>query len=163
MTRKYCKSRKSRKSRKHRGGEDTTTTTGTNSMDTNSMDTLGGRRRRRRKHRGGDGASNWAQANFGSTSNQQYNNTFDNNGLGHQGNLIPTLPNAPAVVTGTNPQAGIVTQKGGQKGGYWAQVISSALVPFGLFASQNMYGNSIKRNENPYLNKSRRRRRSSRR
>ena len=137
----------------------TPATTGAMTMAT----TTGGRRRKssRRGRRGGvtPGASGWVTSNFGSSAEQQFMNTFGNSGNGDSGNLIPTLTGAPAVVQGTIPQGSLAQYAGpaqnggksrrrGKKGGYWAQVIETALVPFGLLGLQNYYGKRTRRNRN---------------
>ena len=77
------------------------------------------------------------------------------------GNLIPTLPGAPAVLADNVPQGSNASsptgwkekKEKGKKGGYWAAVIQQALVPFGLLGLQNTYArrkgranNSTKKN-----------------
>jgi hypothetical protein len=122
----------------------------------------GGRRRRRgskrsskrssrRGRRGGAGAADWVAANFGGSTSQQFMNTFGNGGTAMAGNLIPTLTGAPAVGPNNIPQGSLAMYAGpaqsggrgsrrhGKKGGYWAQVIQQALVPFGLFGLQNAF------------------------
>ena len=105
-----------------------------------------------RRRRGGDGAGDWVLKNFG-TENQQYENTFGNSGTSQQGNLLPTLPNAPAVVQGTFAQSSISpnaanVMKGGKRrskrGGYWAQVLNQALVPFGLIGLQQQFSKRMR-------------------
>ena len=153
----------------------------------------------KRKKRGGGGASSWVGANFGSTVNQQLQNTLNNSG---SNNVIATLPGAPGVSSNNVPQgsaaqyAGKFSQNGGQssalvsesssssmgsmgsqmggqstslmsgssssssgsqsggkrksrgrkaKGGYWASVIETALVPFGLLGLQNSFANSTRK------------------
>lgn len=97
---------------------------------------------RRRGKRGGDGGADWVLKNFGN-GNQQWDNTFTNSGSAQQGNLLPTLPGAPAVGPNNNAQSSL---KGGsrrrsrsRRGGYWAQVLNQALVPFGLVGLQNRF------------------------
>jgi hypothetical protein len=116
-----------------------------------SMGTMGGKRKhktRGRGRRGGDGATGWIPLNFGPTTDFQYMNTFGNSGNGNSGALIPTVTGAPAVGPNNIPQGTInpnrlVPQFGGKrrrkKGGYWAQVLETALVPFGLLGLQNAY------------------------
>jgi hypothetical protein len=162
----------------------------------------------KRKKRGGGGAASWVGANFGSTVNQQLQNTLNNSG---SNNVIATLPGAPGVSSNNVPQgsaaqyAGKFSQNGGQssalmsgssgsqmggqsivlmsgssgsqmggqsstlmsgssgsssgsqsggkrksrgrktKGGYWANVIQTALVPFGLLGLQNSFANSTRK------------------
>jgi len=114
-----------------------------------SMGMQGGRRKTRGR-RGGDGAADWIISNFGGTTEQQFMNTFGNSGNGNAGALIPTVTGAPAVLPYNQPQGSLAlnagpVQGGGKrrrakKGGYWAQVIETALVPFGLLGLQNAYG-----------------------
>ena len=113
------------------------------------MPSSGGRRRKshRRGKRGGD-ASDWVISNFGGSTEQQFMNTFGNDGNGNAGNLIPTLTGAPAVLPYNIPQGSLAqnaapVQGGGRrkkKGGYWGQVLKQALVPFGLLGLQQLYG-----------------------
>jgi hypothetical protein len=117
-----------------------------------ALGSSGGRRRKgrkshRRSRRGGDGAASWVTSNFGSTVDQQFSNTFGNAGGGNAGNLIPTLAGAPAVGANNIAQGSLALnvgkQSGGKRnmsGGYWAQVLQQALVPFGLLGLQNSYG-----------------------
>jgi hypothetical protein len=109
-----------------------------------------GGRRKTRGRRGGDGAADWIIKNFGPTPEFQFMNTFGNSGNGNAGALIPTVTGAPAVLPYNQPQGSLAlnagpVQGGGKrrrakKGGYWAQVIETALVPFGLLGLQNAYG-----------------------
>ena len=135
-----------RRKRRQRGGD-----TESSSTSSYSRDFEGGRRRRRRNRsmKGGDGASGWVESNFGG-GEQQWQNTFGPNSLTHQGNLLPTVTGAPAVVTGTLPQGYAANaanvsaaQSGGRrrkkKGGFWGNVVSQALVPFGLLFAQNRF------------------------
>lgn len=60
-------------------------------------------RTRKQSMRGGD-ASNWVTSNFGN-GNDQWNNTFSGrSGVGSLSNLLPTVPGAPAVLSGNIPQ-----------------------------------------------------------
>lgn len=60
-------------------------------------------RTRKQSMRGGD-ASNWVTSNFGN-GNEQWTNTFANrSGVGSLSNLLPTVPGAPAVLSGNIPQ-----------------------------------------------------------
>ena len=153
-----------RTSRSRKGGDDTLSSDmemgssgmGSSGMGSSGMDSsMGGKRRNRktnrRGRRGGDGAADWIISNFGGTTEQQFMNTFGNSGNGMAGNLIPTVTGAPAVLPNNIPQGSLAenaapVQGGGKrrksrgkKGGYWAQVIETALVPFGLLGLQNAY------------------------
>jgi len=129
--------------RGRRGGDDTP-------LETNNSEiSSGGRRSKshRRGRRGGD-ASDWVISNFGGSTEQQFMNTFGNDGTGNAGNLIPTLTGAPAVLPYNIPQGSLAqnaapVQGGGRrkkKGGYWGHVLKQALVPFGLLGLQQLYG-----------------------
>ena len=132
---------------------------------------MGGRKRRhgKKSKRGGStmaqGAWPWVSANFGSSTEQQFMNTFGNGGPGNAGALIPTVPGAPAVLPYNQPQGSLAlnngppagSQQGGKrrhrgsrskKGGYWAQVIEQALVPFGLLGLQNAYAKRTRKHHN---------------
>ena len=150
-----AKSRRMRHRRSRKGGSDTTPSTqdmGYQGLTTSTgMPPVGGKRRHkthRRGRRGGDGAADWIISNFGGTTEGQFMNTFGNSGNGNAGNLIPTLTGAPAVLPNNVPQGSLAeyaapVQGGGKrrrkKGGYWAQVLETALVPFGLLGLQNAY------------------------
>ena len=149
-----AKSRRMRHRRSRRGGSDPTPSTqdmGQGSGMPASMGMEGGKRihkTHRRGRRGGDGAADWIISNFGGTTEGQFMNTFGNSGNGNAGNLIPTLTGAPAVLPYNVPQGSLAqyaapVQGGGKrrrkKGGYWAQVLETALVPFGLLGLQNAY------------------------
>lgn len=132
----------------------------------------GGRKCRngKKSKRGGStmaqGAWPWVSANFGSSTEQQFMNTFGNGGRGNAGALIPTVAGAPGVLNYNKPQGSSLalnngpragSQHGGKrrhrgvrskKGGYWAQVIEQALVPFGLLGLQNVYANRTRKHRN---------------
>lgn len=151
------------RSRSRRGGYEETTKNTTEESGVLNPDTdneriglaalgYGGKRRhktRGRGRRGGAGGADWVISNFGGTTEGQFMNTFGNSGNGMAGNLIPTVTGAPAVLPNNIPQGSLAqyaapVQGGGKrrrkKGGYWAQVIETALVPFGLLGLQNAYG-----------------------
>jgi len=147
------------RSRSRRGGDEETVVNPVIDTDTDNEPigyggkrrhkTRGRGRRSRRSRRGGAGAADWVISNFGATPEFQFQNTFGNGGNGHTGALIPTVTGAPAVLPNNVPQGSLAqyaapVQGGGKrrrkKGGYWAQVIETALVPFGLLGLQNAYG-----------------------
>lgn len=96
-----------------------------------SMALAGGRRRKRR---GGQSAHEYVQDQVG-TQDQQYKNVFESP-VNNSGNAIVGLAGQQSV----RP---VQTQHGGKRrtkrGGYWGQVLSTALVPFGLWAAQNRF------------------------
>jgi len=151
------------RSRSRKGGDDTSSEvdsgmdsgmgSGMDSGMGSGMSSVGGKRYLKKSHRrgrrGGDGAADWIISNFGGTTEGQFMNTFGNSGNGYAGNLIPTLTGAPAVLPNNVPQGSLAqyaapVQGGGKrrrkKGGYWSQVLETALVPFGLLGLQNAYG-----------------------
>lgn len=97
-----------------------------------SMALAGGRRRKRR-----GGAASGAEyvASVLGTEDQQYKNVFESP-VNNSGNAIVGLAGQQSV----RP---VQTQLGGKRrtkrGGYWGQVLSTALVPFGLWAAQNRF------------------------
>jgi len=136
------------RSRRRRGGAFTTSSPSSSTSSVPSTVAMGGRRRKRRGG-SGEGAAPWVIKNFGATAMDQFNNTFGP-GTANNGNLIPTIPGAPAVGPNNVPQGSLDVsinrapiQNGGRsrrkKGGYWGQVINQALVPFGLLGLQNMF------------------------
>lgn len=145
-----------RRSRSRKGGDYTSTDSEMGSgMGSGMGSSMGGKRRNkthRRGRRGGDGGADWVISNFGGTTEGQFMNTFGNDGNGMAGNLIPTVTGAPAVLPYSIPQGSLAEnaapvqgggkrRKGrGKKGGYWAQVLETALVPFGLLGLQNAFG-----------------------
>ena len=155
-----AKSRRMRHRRSRKGGSGNAPSTqeemgyqGQGSVTGIGVPAVGGKRGRkthRRGRRGGDGAADWIISNFGGTTEEQFMNTFGNSGNGNAGALIPTLTGAPAVLPYNQPQGSLALNAGpvqgggkrrrGKKGGYWAQVIETALVPFGLLGLQNAYG-----------------------
>lgn len=112
-----------------------------------SMALAGGRRR---KHRGGQAAASpgqyssaasFVKATVGS-GNQQYDNVFKGANLPN-GNEIVGLQGQNTKIPASLPQSA-GNMNGGKRrrtkrGGYWGQVLSTALVPFGLWAAQNRY------------------------
>ena len=112
-----------------------------------SMALAGGRRRKRR---GGQSAPSPGQyssaAGYGfavnGTGDQQYNRVFTGANLPN-GNQIVGLQGQNTQIPASLPQNS-GNMMGGKKrrskrGGYWGQVLSTALVPFGLWAAQNRY------------------------
>jgi hypothetical protein len=95
-----------------------------------------------RRQRGGSGAASWTLKNFGG-GNDQWNNVFQ--GQGSTGNLLKTVPGAPAVGHNNIAQGSMKGGKRSRKGGFWGHVISQALVPFGLWGAQNRFGKRMTR------------------
>ena len=117
---------------------------------------LGASGGRRRRQRGGadapaapapapytDGAS-YVAANYGD-GNTQWNNVFGPQSTSTMGNEIVNL-NHPQMVQ-ANVQAGgrrrRMSRKG-KRGGFFGNVVSQAIVPFGLLALQNKYSRRLR-------------------
>jgi len=113
---------------------------------------------RRRRQRGGsaqappappapaytDGAS-YVGANYGD-GNTQWNNVFGPQSTSTMGNEIVNL-NHPQMVQANVPQCGGRRRRGtrrGRRGGFFGNVISQAIVPFGLLALQNKYSRRLR-------------------
>ena len=118
---------------------------------------LGASGGRRRRQRGGseqaqvppppaytDGAS-YVGANYGD-GNTQWNNVFGPQSTSTMGNEIVNL-NHPQMVQANVPQGGGRRRRGtrrGRRGGFFGNVISQAIVPFGLLALQNKYSRRLR-------------------
>lgn len=89
----------------------------------------------RRKRHGGQSAHQQVSGILGDLATQT-KNTFDGHGNGLRGvagqSVVRTVQGAPSGQAGGK-------KRRVKKGGYWGQVISNALVPFGLWAAQNRY------------------------
>jgi len=107
-----------------------------------SMALAGGRRRKRRGGSCGAGSAwQYGMEQYGPGATA-YNRVFDAGaGPTPYGNAVISTSGAGSVIPASNSSSGMM--KGGRKrtrrGGYWGQVISNALVPFGLWAAQNRY------------------------
>jgi hypothetical protein len=95
-------------------------------------------RKRSNRRRGGssaanpstyDSASTYMRATVG-TGNQQYNNVFESSKNSSNSNSIVGLQGQRAGKRGG-------TKK--RRGGYWSQVINSAIIPFTLLGLQQTY------------------------
>ena len=119
---------------------------------------LGASGGRRRRQRGGsaetqaapapapysDGAS-YVYSNYGDGSTQ-WNNVFGPQSTSTMGNEIVNL-NHPQMVQAGVPQGGGRRRRGtrrGRRGGFFGNVVSQAIVPFGLLALQNKYSRSLR-------------------
>jgi len=110
---------------------------------------------RRRRQRGGDGegqappaytdGSSFVGANYGD-GNTQWNNVFGPHSTSTMGNEIVNL-NHPQMVQANVPQGGGRRRRGtrkGKRGGFLGNVVSQAIVPFGLLALQNKYSRRLR-------------------
>jgi hypothetical protein len=124
----------------------------------------------------GGGAAGWALSNFGN-GDQQWWNTFGPKSLGiENGNLLPTVVGAPAVLPGMTPQGqnvGAYTLKSLMSGGRRRKgmkrtkggmgMLETAAVPLTLLAIQQSYGTRRKGTRRGSRRRSSRRRGSRRR
>ena len=125
----------------------------------------------------GGGAAGWALSNFGN-GDQQWWNTFGPKSLGvENGNLLPTVVGAPAVLTGMTPQGqnvGAYTLKSLMSGGGKRRkgikrtrggmgMLATAAVPLTLLAMQQSYGTRRKGSSRRGSSRRGSRRRGSRR
>ena len=119
---------------------------------------LGASGGRRRRQRGGSAeaqsapapapysdAASYVAANYGD-GNTQWNNVFGPQSTSTMGNEIVNL-NHPQMVQANMPQGGGRRRRGtrrGRRGGFFGNVISQAIVPFGLLALQNKYSRRLR-------------------
>ena len=124
-----------------------TVTTGGSRRRALSASFAGGKRKRRNKKQRGGFSSAWKQVyDAVGSGNTQYNNTFVKGGPFHGAlqNVTGTQPSSMAMKFGF--KGGSKKRRSGRskKGGYWGQVLSQALVPFGLWGLQNRYSRGKK-------------------
>ena len=119
---------------------------------------LGASGGRRRRQRGGSAeaqsapapapysdAASYVAANYGD-GNTQWNNVFGPQSTSTMGNEIVNL-NHPQMVQANVPQGGGRRRRGsrkGKRGGFLGNVVSQAIVPFGLLALQNKYSRRLR-------------------
>ena len=109
------------------------------------MSRAGGRKYggKRRGKRGGQSATDYGLMVNGTLDgpNGQFARTFENGHPTPYGNGPYGAQGQGTVVAASVASSGSI--KGGKKrtkkGGYWGQVLSTALVPFGLWAAQNRF------------------------
>ena len=119
-------------------------------MRTGNKRSKGSRMKGGSNYGNGGGGAVWTLSNFG-TGAQQWINTFGPSSLGiNTGNLLTTIPGAPAVLPGLTPQGSnppnqLLKMSGGRrgrrrktKGGMGA--LATAAVPLTLLALQQSYG-----------------------
>uniref|UniRef100_A0A6C0B0E6 Uncharacterized protein n=1 Tax=viral metagenome TaxID=1070528 RepID=A0A6C0B0E6_9ZZZZ len=112
--------------------------------------------RRRRKMRGGHASPYTSATSYNSYVNgsgdSQWDRVFTGNGSTPNGNEIIGAQGQNSMIPPSVASSGVLQQGGrrrhksrSKKGGYWAQVINQALVPFGLWGLQNQYGKRYSR------------------
>jgi hypothetical protein len=125
--------------------------------------------KRRRKMRGGYSTPYSSAASYGSYVNgsgdSQWDRVFTGTGANPNGNEIVGAQGQNSMIPPSVASSGILQQGGrrrhkkmamtmggkhksrSKRGGYWAQVINQALVPFGLWGLQNQYGKRFSRKQ----------------
>jgi len=96
-----------------------------------------GKRSVRQGQQGGAGAAEFVANTVGSTVDQQMANSLQGNGID---NTIKQMMHG-----GRRHKKRPSKRRASQKGGYWAQVISSAVVPLSLFALNQHFAKRSKR------------------
>ena len=100
------------------------------------------RRSVRQGQQGGAGAAEFVASAVGSTVDQQMVNSLQNGD-----NTIKPLMHGGRRRKNNRPSK----RRSSQKGGYWAQVISSAVVPLSLFALNQHFAKRSKRNSRKFV------------
>jgi len=98
---------------------------------------------RRRKRRGGQayGSANEYGTYVNGSGDAQTARTFENGYPTPYGNGPYGAQGQNTVIPASVASSGVITggKRRTKKGGYWGQVLSTALVPFGLWALQNRF------------------------
>jgi len=94
--------------------------------------------------KGGAGAAEFVASTVGATVDQQMANSLQGNG---NDNTIK-----PLMHGGRRKNKRPSKRRSSQKGGYWAQVISSAVVPLSLFALNQHFAKRSKRHSRKFGN-----------
>lgn len=107
-----------------------------------SLALAGGKRRSKRGGSCGAGSAWQNGVDVVGPGPTAYNRVFDNGaGPTPYGNAVVGTSGQNSVIPPSVASSGVI--KGGKRrtkrGGYWGQVLSNALVPFGLWAAQNRY------------------------
>ena len=117
-----------------------------------SMAVAGGKRRKgRRSRRGGDGAAEYVLSQYG-TGDTQWDAVFKTGNPVFGNEIInqhhPSSVQAMAHKGGRKSTSTSSSSKSrrSKRGGYWGQMISQALVPFGLLGLQHAYAKRTKKN-----------------
>ncbi len=103
---------------------------------------------RRQGQQGGAGAAEFVANAVGGTVNQQIANSLQGGD-----NVIK-----PLTQQGGRKHRRPSKRRASQKGGYWSQVISTAVVPLSLFALNQHFAKRSKRHSRKVMNNTRRRR-----
>lgn len=120
-----------------------------------SMALAGGKRRKgRRSRRGGDGAAEYVLGQYGTgdtqwdavfrTGNPVFGNEIINQ---HHPSSVPAMAHKGGrKSTSSSSSSSSRKSRRSKRGGYWGQMISQALVPFGLLGLQQAYAKRTKKN-----------------
>jgi len=104
-----------------------------------AMSSSGGRRRKRR---GGYTSATTYSQHVNGSGDAQWARTFENGHSTPYGNGPYGAQGQNTIIPASVASSGVLQQGGkrrAKKGGYWGQVLSTALVPFGLWAAQNRF------------------------
>jgi hypothetical protein len=122
-----------------------------------SMALAGGKRRKgRRSSRGGNGAAEYVLSQYG-TGDEQWDAVFKTGNPVFGNEIInqhhPSSVQAMAhkggrksTSTSSSSSSSSSKSRRSKRGGYWGQMISQALVPFGLLGLQHAYAKRTKKN-----------------
>ena len=117
-----------------------------------SLAVAGGKRRKgRRSRRGGNGAAEYVLSQYG-TGDEQWDAVFKTGNPVFGNEIInqhhPSTVQAMAQKGGRKSTSSSSSSKSrrSKRGGYWGQMISQALVPFGLLGLQQAYAKRTKKN-----------------
>ena len=117
-----------------------------------SLAVAGGKRRKgRRSRRGGNGAAEYVLSQYG-TGPEQWDAVFKTGNPVFGNEIInqhhPSSVQAMAHKGGRKSTSTSSSSKSrrSKRGGYWGQMISQALVPFGLLGLQHAYAKRTKKN-----------------
>lgn len=119
-----------------------------------SMAVAGGKRRKgRRSRRGGDGAAEYVLSQYGTgdtqwdavfkTGNPVFGNEIINQ---HHPSSVQAMAHKGGRKSTSTSTSSSSKSRRSKRGGYWGQMISQALVPFGLLGLQHAYAKRTKKN-----------------
>ena len=119
-----------------------------------SMAVAGGKRRKgRRSRRGGDGAAEYVLSQYGTgdtqwdavfkTGNPVFGNEIINQ---HHPSSVQAMAHKGGRKSTSTSTSSSSKSRRSKRGGYWGQMISQALVPFGLLGLQQAYAKRTKKN-----------------
>ena len=119
-----------------------------------SLAVAGGKRRKgRRSRRGGNGAAEYVLSQYG-TGDEQWdavfktgNPVFGNEIINqHHPSSVQAMAHKGGRKSTSTSSSSSSKSRRSKRGGYWGQMISQALVPFGLLGLQHAYAKRTKKN-----------------